>query len=181
MSDCLGIVREIASLDESSDSFLGVVGEAVNEGDEERVSLRIFLAMLDGIRRGEKVQVVELDHTLDNERSVEGDRERSTSLGIILDQRLGDEEQIVEEEKVTIFDRVGIDDLEDGSVQQKLARRVVESGRALLAGGSEERIEASEYLVGGKILGGHWEMTRLDGQEGLEARVGEIPPHLGRR
>lgn len=181
MSDRLRIVREVASLDESADGLLGVVGKSVDEGNEERMALRILLAMLDGVRRGEEVKVAELDDTLDDEGSVESDGEGRASLGIVLDERLGDEEQVVEEEEVAILDRVGVDDLEDGRVQQKLARRVVEGGGALVAGGSEEGIESSEDLVGREVLWGHRVMARLNGEERLKARVGVIPPHLGRR
>lgn len=179
VGDRRSVVGEAALLHERGDGARGVVGEAVDKGDEERVPLlgpattarlaavgrRVVARLLD--RR--QLDVAALDDALDDKVAVERRREGLARQWVVLDDGLGNDEHVGEEEQVPVLDRVGIDDLEDGRMQEQLARRRVERARPVSERRGrlcrrEERVELGEDAARRVRRGGEGGHARPGGE-----------------
>jgi hypothetical protein len=150
VGDGRGVVGDAALGDEVADGAPRVVGEAVDKGEELGVLAlgdRINVAALVLVPRSGELELLDLDDRLDEEASVERGRDDVARLRILFDEGFGDEEDIVEEEEVAIFDGVSVDDLEDRGMEEQSPGRVVEAiarRRLLDIGGVEDVAELGE-------------------------------------
>lgn len=149
VGDRRDVVVESSALDEGRDGAGRIVRESIHKVDEEGVSL-FGGRILDGrLLRDIQLDVLQLDDALDDERVGERRRERLSREGVVLDDGLGDDEKVVEEEEVTILDGADVDDLQDGRLEEEAARRVIQHTRLLRVEilRPEDRVEVCEDLV----------------------------------